>query len=96
MGVCVSLCQVFVGTFFVFRNSVELAANICHSPITPNSTLLKLQSNFSRQGNSFSSFFALWLLCLQAVFYFMQLFIKNSANRVAFDGKIEINWQKWG
>ena len=23
MGVCVSLCQVFVGTFFVFRNSVE-------------------------------------------------------------------------
>jgi len=51
----------------------------------------KLQSNFSRQDNSFSSFFALWLLCLQAVFYFMQLFIRNSANKVAFDEKIEIN-----
>ena len=23
MGVCVSLCQVFGGTFFVFRNTVE-------------------------------------------------------------------------
>ena len=51
----------------------------------------KLQSNFSRQDNSFSSFFALWLLCLQAVFYFMQLFIRNSANKVAFDEEIEIN-----
>ena len=25
----------------------------------------------------------------------MQLFVRNSANRVAFDGKIEINWRKW-
>ena len=135
------MCQVFVGTFFVFRNSVEklcvswafslvecvtvwapklpvshtdvlkptsrkvflrnywnpkeFAANICHSPITQNSTLLKLQSNFSRQGNSFPRFSTLWLLCLQVVFYFVQRFFRNLAYRVAFDGKIEINWRKW-
>ena len=55
----------------------------------------KLQLNFSRQGNSFPRFSTLWLLCLQVVFYFVQRFFRNLAYRVAFDGKIEINWRKW-
>ena len=37
MGVCVSLCQVFVGTFFVFRNSVE---KLCVSWVQSFSTEL--------------------------------------------------------
>ncbi|MEE0632153.1 MAG: hypothetical protein UCK04_10435, partial [Eubacterium sp.] len=40
-------------------------------------------------------FSTLWLLCLQVVFYFVQRFFRNLAHRVAFDGKIEINWRKW-
>ena len=31
----------------------------------------------------------------RVVFYFVQRFFRNLANRVAFDGKIEINWRKW-
>ncbi|MFR2379189.1 MAG: hypothetical protein ACLS7L_07290, partial [Clostridium sp.] len=32
---------------------------------------------FSPQSNAFPKLSALWLLCLQLFFYFMQLFLKN-------------------
>ena len=50
MGVCVSLCQVFGGTFFVFLrnywNPKELAANICHKTIISTSVFLYLIKAF--------------------------------------------------
>ena len=55
-----------------------------------------LQDNSFRQSNAFPKLSALWLLCLQLFFYFMQLFLKNLEKNVVFLGKIEINPTKWG